>query len=33
VYYDWVTNEATALPDYTADKKDNIFTCRMQVRF
>ena len=33
VYYDWVKNETTALPDYTKDIKDNILTCRVQVRF
>jgi hypothetical protein len=32
-YYDWVKNEKTALPDYKGDIKDNIFTCRVQVRF
>jgi phosphate-selective porin len=32
-YYDWVKNEKTALPDYTNDIKDNVFTCRVQVRF
>lgn len=33
VYYDWIKNEATALTGYTGDLKDNIFTCRVQVRF
>lgn len=33
LYYDWVENEKTALTGYTGDLKDNIFTCRMQVRF
>lgn len=33
VYYDWVTNESTGLSDYDADKKDNIFTMRLQYRF
>lgn len=33
VYYDWVKNEETALTGYTSDIKDNIFTCRVQVRF
>jgi hypothetical protein len=33
VYYDIVRNEKTALPGFTSDVKDNIFTARMQVRF
>ena len=33
VYYDWVRNEATALPDYADDIKDNVFTCRLQMSF
>jgi hypothetical protein len=33
LYYDWVKNEQTALTGFTSDIKDNIFTCRMQVRF
>lgn len=32
-YYDWVTNESTALEGYEEDLKDNVFTCRMQYRF
>lgn len=32
-YYDWVTNEKTALEGYTNDLKDNVLTCRMQYRF
>jgi hypothetical protein len=32
-YYDWVTNENTALEGYEDDLKDNVFTCRMQYRF
>jgi len=33
VYYDWITNESTALNGYTGDLRDNIFTCRLQFRF
>jgi hypothetical protein len=33
VYYNIVRNENTLLPGFTSDSKDNIFTCRMQVRF
>lgn len=33
VWYDIVTNEKTALPGFTKDVKDNIFTCRLQFRF
>lgn len=32
-YYDWVTNEKTALEGYTNDLNDNVLTCRMQYRF
>ncbi|MBS1731526.1 MAG: porin [Bacteroidetes bacterium] len=32
-WYDLVKNETTALPGYTADLKDNVFTLRMQFRF
>ncbi len=33
VYYDWVKNEATALPGYEQDLDDNVLTCRLQYRF
>jgi len=33
VYYDWVTNEKTALEGYEDDLKDNVLTARMQYRF
>lgn len=33
LYYDIVKNETTQLSGYTADKKDNILTCRLQFRF
>ncbi len=33
LWYDRVSNEATNLPGFTGDKKDNVFTCRLQVRF
>jgi hypothetical protein len=33
LYYDQVTNERTALPGYADDIKDNIITCRLQMRF
>ena len=32
-YYDRVKNEITSLPDYFADRKDNIFTFRIQMLF
>ena len=32
-YYDLVRNEITQLSGYTTDLKDNIFTCRVQLRF
>ncbi|ATL49767.1 porin [Chitinophaga caeni] len=32
-YYDMVKNEDTALPGYTEDLKDNVFTCRLQFQF
>lgn len=32
-YYEVVKNEITALKGYNRDLKDNLFTCRMQVRF
>ncbi|MFM7903371.1 MAG: porin [Bacteroidota bacterium] len=33
-YYDMVTNEtSTNLSGWTADKQDNVFTLRMQVKF
>ncbi|HEX6335234.1 MAG TPA: porin, partial [Flavisolibacter sp.] len=32
-YYDMVENEKTQLPGFVSDIKDNIFTCRMQLRF
>jgi hypothetical protein len=32
-YYDKVSNKTTALPGFTTDLKDDIFTCRMQLRF
>jgi hypothetical protein len=32
-YYDIVKNEVTGLPGYTADLKDDVFTCRLQLRF
>ena len=32
-YYDLVRNEITQLSDFTADQKDNVFTCRLQFRF
>ena len=32
-YYDIVRNEVTQLNDFTADQKDNVFTCRLQFRF
>jgi hypothetical protein len=33
LYYANVTNEKTSLPEYTADIKDDVFTCRLQFRF
>jgi hypothetical protein len=33
VYYDIVKNEKTALPGFTEDVKDNVFTFRIQLRF
>ncbi len=33
IYYDRVLNEETALAGYATDIKDNIFTCRLHVRF
>ncbi len=33
LYYAMVKNEATQLPGYTTDLKDNVFTCRLQFRF
>ncbi|MBL0067132.1 MAG: hypothetical protein IPP39_01055 [Chitinophagaceae bacterium] len=33
LYYDFVKNETTQITGYTADLKDNIFTCRLQFRF
>ena len=33
LWYDKVTNESTALPGFTGDVDDNIFTCRLQFRF
>jgi hypothetical protein len=32
-YYEIVRNEITLLSGYTADIKDNVFTCRLQFRF
>jgi hypothetical protein len=32
-YYDIVNNEHTQLAGYTADLKDDVFTCRLQFRF
>ncbi|RYF86404.1 MAG: hypothetical protein EON98_03790 [Chitinophagaceae bacterium] len=32
-YYNMVRNEETALAGYQQDRKDNIFTFRMQLRF
>jgi hypothetical protein len=32
-YYSLAKNETTQLPDYTEDKKDNVFTLRIQMRF
>jgi hypothetical protein len=33
LYYEFVKNEETSMPGYTSDKKDDIFTCRLQFRF
>jgi hypothetical protein len=33
LYYEFVRNEKTQLINYTADQKDNVFTCRLQFRF
>jgi hypothetical protein len=33
VYYDMVRNETTRLTGFQNDVKDNVFTCRMQLRF
>ena len=33
IYYAMVKNETTALPLYTSDNPDNVFTCRLQFRF
>jgi phosphate-selective porin len=33
LYYDRVWNEATELPSYTSDIKDNVLTCRLQMAF
>jgi len=32
-YYDIVNNELTNVPGFTADQRDNVFTCRLQFRF
>jgi|CXWL01.1.fsa_nt_gi hypothetical protein len=32
-YYDFVENEATLLPGFVSDIKDNVLTCRLQLRF
>ena len=32
-WYEKITNEKTLLPGYTADLKDDVFTCRLQFRF
>ena len=32
-YYEKIMNEKTQLPAYSADVKDNVFTCRMQFKF
>ena len=32
-YYDLVRNEATQISGFTADQKDDVFTCRLQFRF
>lgn len=33
LYYDIVRNEETSLPGFESDVKDNVFTCRLQLRF
>src|SRR4030095_809991 len=33
IYYEFVRNEETQLEEYAVDKKDNIFTWRLQFRF
>lgn len=33
IYYEFVRNEETLLEEYSVDKKDNIFTWRLQFRF
>lgn len=33
LWYEKITNEKTLLPGYTADLKDDVFTCRLQFRF
>ena len=33
LYYDRVRNEHTSFTDYTGDVKDDVFTCRLQMRF
>lgn len=33
LWYDRVENESTALPGFTGDVKDDVFTCRLQFRF
>ncbi|HEU4472407.1 MAG TPA: porin [Flavisolibacter sp.] len=33
VYYDRVMNEKTSLPSFSDDIKDDVFTCRIQMRF
>ena len=33
IYYELVANEKTLLPDFSEDIKDNILTCRIQLRF
>ena len=33
LWYDKITNEKTALPGYSGNVKDDVFTCRLQFRF
>lgn len=33
LWYDFINNESTSLPDYSSDIKDNIFTARLQFKF
>ncbi len=33
LWYEYVKNEETNLPNFTTDVKDNVFTCRLQFRF